>query len=294
MFFLDSRIDAIKVSESWLVDPQLKTTGLVVQVKDTWHKRDMAGLQGIVKALVNREGMSPLVILKALGASSHDGVPATHTVPVAPSRVGDYVALIGGKSKGEIGLVQTIGEGFAIVRLDSDESVVEVKTSLTCKLSKTGDAIQPEPVVQLEPEPERPAQPTSPPVEEGEIVQPSTPPLPPPPSAKVTSTTPTQPRSFLSHPSSLPRGGTRPSPPSLAPSRPRQVTPPSGPKALRVAGTKSYPQPPYPPKRSYGSISNGMMSHPPLPRGPSADRDRERDWTSSNWSSRRPPPGGWR
>lgn len=306
-------------------------------MKDTWHKRDVAGRLGVVKALVDREGSSPLVILKPVHGSSHDGVPVAYTIPVRPGRVGEGVVVIGGGAKGELGCVVEVGERGVGVRVGGGAGgVVEFGWESVCRVPREGEDVREEgesgsveepikatveepvveahvktsPVVSTAPAPEvhvappvpiSPPEPVTPavsppqrdlPVEEGEIVQPVTPPPAAPPSTStsgprqpyVPSNTPTQPRSFLN----LSKPTSRTTSQSLPPSRPRQLTPPSGPKALRTAAAapKSYPQSPYPPKRSFGTNPN-----PPLPRGPSADRDREREWTGSSWSARSRPPG---
>jgi hypothetical protein len=269
----------------------------------------MAGIQGVVKAVVCREGMTPVVILKPFRGTSHDGVPIAHVVPVPPSRVGDLVTIIGGRLKGEMGSVVELHEGRVLLRLESSGSIVEVRKDWMCRFSRESDTTQAD---GFETHISPPNIPPPPGLEEdGEIIQPST--SPPPPSSSgvrpfyAISNTPTQPRSFLGNPSSSSKPSPRPPPVLAPPSRPRQTSPihpaatrpPSGPKALRAGGPKGTytpPHPSYPPKRSFGTNPNGGVPQAPLPRGPSADRERDREWTGSAWASRsRPPPSsGWR
>ncbi|KAI0083182.1 hypothetical protein BDY19DRAFT_980344 [Irpex rosettiformis] len=145
--------------------------------------------------------------------------------------------------------------------------------------------------------------------EDGEIFSP--PPPKPLPLAPRSHTPPTQPRSF--HHSGT--GNTSPvrGPPSAAPRRPLQPSVyrpqlppaansrplPSGPRALRGVGNNGPP--------SYSSSSSYNSSFPPrsdgphlAPRGPSADRDRDRerlDWDRDrgrpSWSRSRGSGGGW-
>jgi len=289
-----------KPSDSWILDPKVAACGLVVQIREEWHKRDMAGIPGVVKAVICREGMTPLAIIKPFRGTGVDGVPIIHIIPVPPNRIGDTVTVIEGKLKGETGSVVDIQEGRILIRIESSGSISEVKGDWMCRISTEGEMAHADVVERSHSQPFE---------EDGEIVQATTPPQPTPSGVKqlyATSSTPTQPRSFLAYPTtSSSKPNSRPPLTPVPPSRPRQASPtqpsisrpPSGPKALRAGGPKSsYVQPhqTYPPKRSFGTNPSGGVSN--APKGPSADRDREREWTGSTWSSRsRPPPsGGWR
>ncbi|KAI0682800.1 hypothetical protein BC835DRAFT_1423971 [Cytidiella melzeri] len=143
--------------------------------------------------------------------------------------------------------------------------------------------------------------------EDGEIFSP--PPLKPVPLAPRSHTPPTHPRSFHHSGNTSPARG----PPSAAPRRPLQPSSyrpqlqcvqnsrplPSGPRALRGVGNGNG-GPPYSNSSSSSSYSSPSRSEGPhmAPRGPSADRERDRDradWDRfgrvGSWNRSRG--GGW-
>ena len=316
--------------ESWLLDPRILRPGVVVDLQREAQDSvpgEFMGARGVIEPVVDSPERHSTALFKPIDGKAHAVVvPMTTMIPVRPSEEGEVAIVLSGKHKGKVGKVIGLGKDMVSVDLDGPETtVVDLEPPWLCLFSRdrmplsnpspSPPRVPPEKGSSISPSP-------APQSEDGEIVQEPPPRVQPQqpgnsPFPQVTAplraapiNAPTQPRSFQNTWKNNTSTNTLGNAFANSLNRP---SPPSGPKALRGLN----PRTPFEGSRFKSGVmgsglngngisglpgingnglkreSNPNNGHPAIPKGPSADRERERERTNGNWSTKNWG-GGWR
>ena len=138
--------------ESWLLDPQLLRTGLVVDLRQDqtqdWVHGEFMGVHGVIESVVNLPGRPPTALFKPIGGKAHAIViPVTTMIPVRPSEEGEVVIILSGQHKAKVGKVNKLTKDIVSIDLDGAETVaVEVELRRLCLFFREGRAPLPSPL----------------------------------------------------------------------------------------------------------------------------------------------------